>query len=176
MLRETARGLWSLLVGLHITGRNFTDSQVTVHYPRQTVAPEALDGYRGHIELVGKPKNPATPRCIMCMKCVRTCPSGCISIKAEKIEHIEPPAPRKDDNEELTPQATVPVPHPKKGRKKVGAFKLDYSLCSLCSLCVECCPVKSLKHSTRVYWAEQDKKDCKLDLLARLRSAAGEEK
>ncbi|WP_187170451.1 4Fe-4S dicluster domain-containing protein [Salidesulfovibrio onnuriiensis] len=168
-LRETAKGLWSLIVGLGVTGKYFAGKQVTVHYPRQTVEPEALTGYRGHIELVGKPKTPDTPRCIMCMKCMRICPSGCISIKAQ-TEKL-PPQPEVEEGPQ---ESQVPPPQPKKPKKTLSKFSLDYSLCSLCSLCVLHCPVKSLQHSKHVYWAETDKKDLTVDLLERLRRSAKE--
>lgn len=169
VLRDTAKGLWSLIVGLRVTGKNFTDKQVTVHYPRQTVEPEALTGYRGHIELVGKPKTPDTPRCIMCMKCMRICPSGCISIKAQTEKKEEAPK-----NAEAPKDSSIPAPQPKKPKKTLSKFTLDYSLCSLCSLCVLHCPAKSLRHSKHVYWAETDKKDLTVDLLERLRRSAKE--
>jgi len=172
-LRDTAKGLWSLVVGLGVTGKYFTDKQVTVHYPRQTVKPVSLTGYRGHIELVGKPKNPGTARCILCMKCMRICPSGCISIKAN-VEKPPKPPQTEEPKEGQAPLTKRPEPAPKKGKKSLAKFELDYSLCSLCSLCVTHCPVHSLRHSEHVYWAEMDKKNLKLDLLARLKRSVEE--
>lgn len=176
-LADTAKGLWSLIVGLGVTGRVFTQKQDTVHYPRKTVGQEALTGYRGHIELVAKDDDPETARCIMCMKCVKVCPSGCISIKTKKIEHIEfkdeEQDPNTHHNNGLTVLPKQAVPRPGKGKRELSKFQLDYSLCSLCGLCVQNCPAKSLRHSLHVYWAESDRKNFTLDLLDRMRKQAG---
>lgn len=176
-LAETARGLWSLVVGLGVTGRVFTQKQETVHYPRKTVGEPALTGYRGHIELVHKDDDPTTPRCIMCMKCVKVCPSACISIKSKKVEHVEHKDQDQDPNTHhkngLTVLPKQAVPRPGKGKRELTLFKLDYSLCSLCSLCVENCPAHSLRHSQHVYWSEFDKGNFTLDLLDRMRKQAG---
>ena len=64
---DALKGVWSLLVGLRVTGSEFAKKQVTVHYPRQVV--DNISTFRGHIELVGKPKDPAVPKCISCMMC-----------------------------------------------------------------------------------------------------------
>lgn len=170
-------GLKSLLVGLGITGRAFVDKQVTVHYPRETVENEALEGYRGHIELVGLDDNPAESRCIMCMKCMRTCPSGCISIKSKLHKHITPENRVKEvehHGDSLTPVLLRPVPHPKKGRKELTKFNVDFSLCSLCGICVQLCPAHALRHSQRIYWSEFDRKDFDIDLIERLKRQAEE--
>ncbi|QJT10151.1 4Fe-4S binding protein [Oceanidesulfovibrio marinus] len=150
-------GLWSLVVGLGVTGRNFADSQVTVHYPRQDVGDEQLVGYRGHIELVPKPKDPFAPKCILCMMCARVCPSGCITVKMKK-------QPKEEPVEEGA--------KPKKAPKEVGVFHLNYNLCSLCSLCVQSCPVGSLRHSRDVYLSGFQKEDFEYDLMERLHKQA----
>ena len=49
-IQKTLKGLWSLIVGLKVTGKEFCRPWITVHYPRQEVT--NLDTYRGHIDLV----------------------------------------------------------------------------------------------------------------------------
>lgn len=92
-VRKRAKSLWSLVVGLRVTGDNMLRPQITVHYPRRTV--ESLEGYRGHVELLGKPGNPAEPKCICCMMCVTSCPSQCITVQAreEAPAKAESPSP-----------------------------------------------------------------------------------
>lgn len=155
-VREKAKSLWSLVVGLRVTGANYVRPQVTVHYPRRTV--DNLATYRGHVELVGKPGNPVEPRCICCMLCVASCPSQCITVKAKKE-----PKPAAGEGEA-----------PKKaGKKTPETWELDYTLCSLCGTCAEVCPAQSLRYSQNVYLVSRNKDDYVLDLLARLRAQAG---
>lgn len=169
-LQEAAGGIKSLLTGLGITGKVFTQPQVTVHYPRARA--DNLGTYRGHIELVGSPKDPATPRCISCMLCSSVCPSGCISIK----KHPKPPAPKAeavpDHGKGLSVPAAKAPPPKAKVVKTPKAFSLDYSLCSLCGLCVQNCPVSSLRFSTHVYFAAGGREAFKMDLMARLAGQA----
>jgi ferredoxin len=82
--------LWSLIVGLQITGKYFCQRQVTVHYPRKEIAPEINQTYRGHIELVASPKDPTKPKCISCLMCVSACPSGCITVVKSKPPKLSP--------------------------------------------------------------------------------------
>ena len=82
-LFKTLQGLWSLAVGLKITGVELFKPWLTVHYPRQEV--DNLATFRGHIELVPAADDPRTPRCIMCWKCVEICPSRCISLRLHAV-------------------------------------------------------------------------------------------
>ena len=146
---QTFVDLFSLIVGLWVTGYNFLRPLKTVYYPRQTVSPEALLPYRGHIQLVGKPKNPAEPKCVACMMCAKVCPSGCIKVTKAKAAEGDDKAP-----------------------KLPGTFTLNYNLCSLCGLCVQNCPAKSLEHSNDVYLAGFSRKDFEYDLMQRLKDQA----
>jgi len=103
-VRERAKSLWSLVVGLRVTGDNMLRPQITVHYPRRTV--ESLAGYRGHVQLVGKADNPAEPRCICCMMCVNSCPSACITVQV-KEEAPAPEAPKPRDKAPAAPAEAV---------------------------------------------------------------------
>lgn len=168
---EVYRGVKSLFVGLGVTGKRFVSPIITTRYPVATVEPTALAGYRGHIELVGKPKNPAEPKCIVCMMCVKVCPSKCIALKAAKPEP-EPSPPKNEDDAGMLVAKTVPTKPPSK-KKTPGAFTLDYTLCSLCGLCVQNCPVDSLRHSMDIYIASYERAPFdSMDMLARLKRQA----
>ncbi|NJB67686.1 NADH-quinone oxidoreductase subunit I [Desulfobaculum xiamenense] len=169
---DTVKGLWSLVVGLKVTGKNYVSPQLTIHYPRKTV--DNIETYHGHIELVGKPKEPAVPRCICCMLCVTSCPSGCITVVKQK-EPKEPARASADAPKEMLGEVgEKKAPPMAKPAKTPSRWKLNYNLCSLCGTCVEVCPVKSIRFSNDVYIAGYSQDDFVYDLLARLREQAGE--
>lgn len=155
--KEALIGVWSLLVGLYVTGSNFIKPIITMRYPWKVVDKDNISTFRGHIELVGKPKEPEVPKCIVCMMCVKACPSGCISVKLKK-------EPKPAEGEEGDKK--------KKAPKTPEKFVLNFNLCSLCGLCVQNCPVKSLEHSNNVYLADFSRKAFEYDLLARLTEQA----
>ncbi|WP_031483801.1 4Fe-4S dicluster domain-containing protein [Maridesulfovibrio frigidus] len=161
---ENVSGLWSLVVGLKITGKNFMDKQVTLHYPRETVSASQLEGFRGPLELVGKPKALASPKCISCMMCVSACPSGCISItKAKAPKPTEAELQAMDEAKERGEKVVKP-----KAPKEPVKFMYDFSLCSLCGSCVENCAVGAIRFSDNVYFASTDRNAFNMDLLFRL--------
>jgi NADH-quinone oxidoreductase subunit I len=157
--------LWSLIVGLRVTGKFFVSPQITVHYPRKTV--DNISTFHGPIELVPNPKDPTKPKCIVCMQCAGACPSNCFTV-------VMKPAP-KPTPEELQAQkeAEARGEKPKKAPPKEPAkFTYDFTLCSLCGTCVETCPVGSLRFSNDAYLAGPDKKAFVYDLLAGLAEKA----
>ncbi|WP_320169305.1 4Fe-4S binding protein [Maridesulfovibrio sp.] len=166
---DNVASLWSLIVGLKVTGKNYMDKQVTLHYPRATVSDAQLEGFRGPLELIGKPKTPDKPKCIACMMCVTACPSKCITVvkaKAPKPTEAELQAMKEaEERGEKVKKPSAP--------KEPAKFLYDFSLCSLCGSCVENCPVKSLRYSSNVYLTGFSRKDFKMDLLARLADRAG---
>jgi NADH-quinone oxidoreductase subunit I len=166
------KGLWSLIVGLKITGIEFFRPWLTVHYPRQEVI--NLDTFRGHIDLVPKDTNPTIPKCIMCRKCMEICPSRCIRIEM----HV-----KGDEDYAQTKRSTIMVgqgieipfsgrklPPAKSIKRELDTFYLNYNNCSLCGLCVQSCPVGALKFSRDAYLAGTSRKDFEFDLLQRLKS------
>lgn len=162
LVEEAYVGLKSLAVGLGVTGKAFCRPVVTVLYPMKEVG--NLASFRGHVELVGKEDDPAVPRCVACGSCVKACPSNCLTILC--------PVPAKEDGEEEGPARMGPAPQ--KGSKTPGAVIVDFSLCSLCGQCARICPVESLRFSNNPYLVSFDRKDFRIDLLARLRRQAGE--
>jgi len=170
-IRKALEGLWSLVVGLGVTGNQFYRPSVTVHYPRQTV--DNLSTYRGPVELVPSDKDPGTSKCILCGMCVQTCPSGCIEIESHQEE--EPDAPEAEGKaaaaggEGAEGEKKAP-PKKKKKIKVMDKYLLKFHLCSLCGQCVQVCPVSALRFSREVYLAGTSRSDFEFDLLARMRA------
>ena len=161
---------WSLIVGLKITGKYFCKPLITVHYPRQVLDDENLSTYGGHVELIGKPKDPAMPKCISCMMCVTNCPSRCLTVVKQKVPK---PTPEQEAEWKAAEEAGEKVKKPT-APKNPAKFIYDYTLCSLCGTCIDNCPAKSLKFSNNIYWVATSRKEMKIDLLARLKEQAAE--
>lgn len=132
------KGLWSLLVGMGITFREFWKPVVTVPYPYKTLT--MPDRYRGHVELIENEEG--KPNCIVCMACQRACPSDCIAMKGEKPEGAK--------------------------KKVLTSYMLDFTKCSLCGSCVESCKFNALEFSKEYNLASTRKEDFHFDLLKRL--------
>ena len=167
---QPVKDCWSLIVGLKITGKYFCKPLITVHYPREVIDSENLSTFGGHVEQIGKPKDPATPKCISCMMCATNCPSRCLTVVKQKApkpttEQEQAMAEAKEKGEKVVKP---------KAPKNPAKFTYDYSLCSLCGTCIDVCPVKSLKFSNNIYWVATSRKEMKLDLLARLKEQATE--
>jgi NADH-quinone oxidoreductase subunit I len=156
------KNLWSLIVGLSITGDNLCRRTVTVHYPRRQVTNMA--SFRGPIELLPSAKDPEIPKCITCMMCMNTCPSGCITVVKQKA----PKATPEEEQAMATAEARGEKVKKPAAAKNPAGFVYDFSLCSLCGLCAEVCPVNSIGFSSDVYMVVRQRSDLKLDLLARL--------
>lgn len=156
------KGLWSLIVGLFITGDNLRRRTVTVHYPRRQV--DNLASFRGPIQLLPSAKDPVVPKCISCLMCMNTCPSGCITVVKQKA-----PKPTPEEQQAMAEAAARGEKVKKPSAPKNPArFIYDFSLCSLCGLCAEVCPVNSIGFSSDVYMVVRQRGELKLDLLARL--------
>jgi NADH-quinone oxidoreductase subunit I len=136
--REIFSGLWSLLVGLAITFREFFSPTVTVEYPYQTL--KMVDRYRGHIELIADEEG--KPKCIVCMMCQRACPSECITVIGKKGEDQK--------------------------KKVLAKYVLDFTKCSLCGSCVESCNFNAIEFSKEFNLASSRREDFVFDLLKRL--------
>jgi NADH-quinone oxidoreductase subunit I len=168
---KAARGMWSLAVGLKVTGKYFLSPQITCHYPRE-VLPN-MDTFRGHIELIAKPSNPAKSRCIACGSCMRACPSGCIKVVKKKAE----PAPVREaavQQDLIIPSGQKKAPPKKTAPKEPSLFTLDFTTCSLCGQCVQVCPVNALRFSNAINLAGFTREEFHYDLLKRLTDQAEE--
>lgn len=153
--------LWSLVVGLKITGRFVTKKTVTVHYPRKTVETAALESFSGPIQLIAMEKDPTKSKCIACMMCVNACPSACITIVKAKAPVLT------EEQEKALEEAEArgeDVKRPTAPREPVIWIN-DFSLCSLCSICIEVCPTQCIEFSHDVYLAGFDRDVAMRDLL-----------
>jgi len=154
---DDVAGLWSLVVGLKVTGSYFLSKQVTVHYPRAEV--NNLETFRGPIELSPNPEDPTRPLCIACMTCASACPTGAISVVRKK-------APKPQEG---TADETAAAQKAAKGPER---FTYDYTVCCQCGLCVENCPKGAIRFSGDPYAASRDKNVFIFDLLEPFRTAA----
>lgn len=161
---------WSLMVGLKITGKYFCKPLITVHYPREVIDDENLKTFGGHIELVGKPKDPAMPKCISCMMCVTNCPSKCLKVVKQKAPKL---TPEQEAEKTRCEEAGEKFKKPR-APKNPAKFAYDFSLCSLCGTCIDNCTPGALRFSNNIYWVASDRKEFNLDLLARLKEQASE--
>ena len=155
---QPVKDCWSLIVGLKITGKYFCKPLITVHYPREVIDSENLSTFGGHVEQIGKPKDPATPKCISCMMCATNCPSRCLTVVKQKAPK---PTPEQEQAMAEAKEKGEKVVKPK-APKNPAKFTYDYSLCSLCGTCIDVCPVKSLKFSNNIYWVATSRKEMKL--------------
>jgi len=174
-LSQTIKDLWSLVVGLKVTGIEFFKPKLTIHYPRKEV--DNVGTYRGHCDLVAKEDDPFTPKCIMCGICVENCPSGCLSLTMHVAgdDRLRPTGRARAGELMLTQQVVLPgsvkkAPPPKHIERVLDSFTINYSLCSLCGLCVQNCPVSSLAWSREVYLCGRSRQDSQFDLLGRFRA------
>lgn len=172
MVAKTLKRLWSLVVGLEVTGKEFFKPWLTVHYPRQQVS--NLDSYRGHIELVPQDDNPTIPRCILCSRCQDICPSRCISIAFHQVENGDGmPKPLWLNPSIVSPGSHGAPPAPERIERVLDRFHLNYTLCSLCGLCVQTCPVAAIRFSRHVYFCGTSRQDFMIDLLERMKRGNG---
>ncbi|CAG36045.1 NuoI/complex I 23 kDa subunit family protein [Desulfotalea psychrophila] len=134
-IKEIVLGLWSLIVGMRITAREFFTPKITVQYPHETEVMPAR--FRGHIELIGDEEG--NTRCVACGMCVRACPSGCIKVSGEKLEGSK--------------------------KKIATVYELDFTKCSLCGSCIESCNFGAIQFSRVYNHVSTKKEDFYYNLI-----------
>jgi NADH-quinone oxidoreductase subunit I len=146
-LKSIVFGGLSLVEGMAVTFRRLFQPLVTVQYPREKIP--LSHAYRGHIELKSF-EDTGTHKCIACGSCERVCPSCVIRVKGVK--------------------------QPAASSKIASQYIIDFSKCSLCGLCVECCPTHTLQFSKEYELVGETRKDCIIDLIARIASQCDKSK
>lgn len=118
---DIIQGFLSLVYGMAVTIRYAVKKPVTVIYPKERIP---MKRFKGPIAFVVDDKT-HDHKCIACNACIKTCPSRCMSLVAQK--------------------SAVD------GKRVLTDFKVNYMLCSLCSLCIDVCPTDALKHDDPNY-------------------------
>ncbi len=122
-----------LLTGLWVTLKEFFSKNVTEQYPKER--PELYPRFRGRLTLLKDEEG--EDLCVCCMACVKACPTGVISITADK----------------------------KEGRKTRFPAKYDFNMdrCIFCEMCVESCNFGAIGLNQEFELAQYDRKDFKFD-------------
>ena len=66
------KGLWSLLVGMKVTGKEFVTPKVTEQYPENRKTLKIADRFRGTLTLIEDENG--HNKCIACGICAKACP------------------------------------------------------------------------------------------------------
>lgn len=161
---KTLSDLWSLMVGLKVTGKYFLEPQRTVRYPWKAVSNIAT--YKAHLIMVPA-KDPSKPKCISCGMCALACPSNCLTVVKRKA-----PKPTPEEEKAAAEAKAKGEKVKDKTPKDPEKFIYDYTLCSLCGTCMENCPVGALAFRGDVYVAGYSRKDFHFDLVEMLKNQA----
>ena len=113
-------GLWSLVVGMSVTIREFFTKKVTECYPENRATMVVPDRYKGNLTMPHDENNEHA--CTACGLCQMNCPNGTITMESEMIETAD-------------------------GKKKKVLTNYFYNLgqCTFCNLCVLSCPSDAIK-------------------------------
>ncbi len=139
MIKKTALGTYSLIVGMLITLKYAFKPAITIQYPQERrELPERSRWLHMMTGMVGenvggpsgkeKDKSSKINCCIGCGRCRDVCPTACIEVSRIKLGHKE----------------------------KIH-YSLDLSKCMFCGFCVEICPTSCLKMTNNYELASYDK-------------------
>ncbi|MDD2960752.1 MAG: 4Fe-4S binding protein [Muribaculaceae bacterium] len=116
------KGVWSLINGLQVTGKEFVTPKITERYPENRDTLKIADRFRGTLTL--KYDAEGNHKCIACGICQMNCPNGSIHLETKMVE----------------------LPDGKK-KKKLAKYIYDLGSCTFCQLCVQTCPQNALDFS-----------------------------
>ena len=120
-IKGIIKGVWSLLVGMKVTGSYFVRPWkiVTQQYPENRKTLVMYDRFRGEIIMPHNEKN--EHRCTGCGICEINCPNGTIEVISKMVVNDE-------------------------GKKKREIDRHIYrmGMCTFCGLCVKTCPSDAL--------------------------------
>ena len=116
------KGLWSLLVGMKVTGKEFVTPKVTEKYPENRATLKIADRFRATLML--KYDADGNHKCVACGICQMNCPNHTIQIVAKKV----------------TDEAG-------NTKRVLDDYIYDLGSCVFCQLCVTSCPHGALEFS-----------------------------
>lgn len=114
------KGLWSLLVGMKVTGKEFVTPKVTEKYPENRATLQIADRFRATLTL--KLDDNGNHKCIACGICQMNCPNNTIQVIARKVTDEEG-----------------------KTKRVLDDYVYDLGSCVFCQLCVTTCPHDALE-------------------------------
>lgn len=129
-------GIWTLLTGFKVTGKEFFTKKVTEQYPDNRDTLEISPRFRGRLVM------PDPQKCIACGLCQISCPNDTIKVVSEL--EVDEETGRK--------------------RKKLVSYDYDLGACMFCQLCVNACPHDAIEFSQEFENAVYDREHLKLTL------------
>lgn len=126
MKLRTGQGI---LAGLQITARHLLRPTITIQYPEEM--PPIPDAFRARHDFVMED-------CTSCGACVRICPVGCISLKAER-------GPDK--------------------KLQLHDYRINFVTCLFCGLCTEACPTHCLTMGHDFEFSGDSREELVLDAI-----------
>lgn len=114
------RGVYSLIQGMEVTGKEFFTPKITEKYPENRENPPVAPRFRATLELIYDSEG--NHKCIACGSCERACPNGTISLTTDMVDTW-------------------------KGTKKkhLVDYRYDLGSCTFCQLCVTSCPTQAIE-------------------------------
>ena len=119
-IKSIFKGLWTLLIGMKITLKEFFTPKVTQCYPENRETLKIADRFRATLVMITDEN--VNNKCTACGLCSINCPNQTIKITS----HME-------ETEEG------------KKKKVLDAYLYDIGSCTFCQLCVEGCPTKAIE-------------------------------
>ena len=116
------KGIYSLLKGMAVTGKELVTPKVTEQYPENRATLQIPDRFRATLQFIYDDEG--NHKCIGCRSCERNCPNGTIHIDTRMVD----------------------LPNGKK-KMKLDKYTYDLGSCTFCGLCVQSCPTAAIEFS-----------------------------
>ena len=116
------KGLYSLIKGMEVTGKELVTKKVTEQYPENRDSLQIPERFRATLQFVYDEEG--YHKCTGCKTCERNCPNGTIQITTKMVD----------------------LPNGKK-KMKLDKYIYDLGSCTFCDLCVLSCPFKAIEFS-----------------------------
>ncbi len=116
------KGIWSLLQGMQVTGKELVTPKITKQYPENRETLEIPERFRATLKF--NYDSEGNHKCIACGLCQMNCPNGSIRVESKMVE----------------------LPDGKK-RKKLVKYMYDLGSCTFCQLCVQSCSTHAISFS-----------------------------
>lgn len=116
------KGIYSLLKGMAVTGKELVTPKVTEQYPENRATLQIPERFRATLQFIYDDNG--NHKCIGCRSCERNCPNGTIHIDTRMVD----------------------LPNGKK-KMKLDKYTYDLGSCTFCGLCVQSCPTAAIEFS-----------------------------